>query len=68
MSGSVSGIFRHYLSIIQEYNHTYSETCVSLAYSKPYHIPITKHIQTPRHIHSTILNIFTKTLSWTLQF
>ena len=50
--------FRHiqtYSSIIQE--HT-------LAYSKPWPIPITKHIQTPRYIHNTILNIFAKAPSW----
>ena len=28
-------------------------------------IPITKHIQTLRYIHNTILNIFTKAQSWT---
>ena len=59
--------FRHiqtYSSIIQEHTHAYSEPYVSLAYSEPWHILITKHIQTPRYIHNTILNIFTKTLSW----
>ena len=52
--------FRHiqtYSSIVQE--HTY-------AYSEPWHIRITKHIQTPRHIHNTMLKIFTKAPSWTL--
>ena len=53
--GSVSGIFRH----IQEHTHTYSEPCVSLPNSEPW------HIQTPRYIHNTILNIFTKAPSWT---
>ena len=45
--------------------HAYSEPCVSLAYSKIRHIPITKNIQTPRYIRNTILNIFTKAASWT---
>ena len=62
--GSVSSIFRH-SSIIQEHTHAYSEPCVSLAYSEPCHILITKHIQTLRYIHNTILNIFTKAPSWT---
>ena len=48
--------FRHirtYSSIVQE--HTY-------AYSEPWHIPITKHIQTPRTtILFIILHVFTKT-------
>ena len=60
--------FRHvqtYSSIIQEHTHAYSEPSVSLAYSKPWHISITKHIQTLRYIHNTILNIFTKAQSWT---
>ena len=55
--------FRHigtYSSIIQDHTHAYSEPCVPLAYSEPWHIPTTKHIQTPRYIHNTILNIFTK--------
>ena len=60
--------FRHvltYSSIIQEHTHAYSEPSVSLAYSKPWHISITKHIQTLRYIHNTILNIFTKAQSCT---
>ena len=60
--------FRHvqtYSSIIQEHIHTQSQLSVSLAYSKPWHISITKHIQTLRYIHNTILNIFTKAQSWT---
>ena len=52
--GSVSGIIR-YSSIIQEHTHAYSE---------PWHILVTKHNQTPRYIHNTILNIFTKASSW----
>ena len=55
--------FRHVLthsSIIQEHTHAYSEVCASLAYSNPWHISITKHIQTLRYIHNTILNIFVK--------
>ena len=55
-----------YLSIIQEHSHAYSEPCVSLAHSEPWHIPITNHIQISRHIHDTILNIFTKAPSQTL--
>ena len=54
-----------YSSIIQDHTHTYSEPCVSLGYSKPWHIPITKHIQTLRYIHNTTLNIFTKAQSRT---
>ena len=60
--------FRHvltYSSIIQEHTYAYSEPSVSLAYSKPWHISITKHIQTLRYIHNTILNIFTKAQSCT---
>ena len=48
-----------YSSIIQEHTHAYSKPCVS------WHISITKHIQTLRYIHSTILNIFTKAQSCT---
>ena len=54
-----------YSSIIQEHTHAYSEPCVSLAYPEPWHNLITKHVQTPRYIHNTILNIFTKAPSWT---
>ena len=43
-----------YLSIIQEHTHAYLEPCVSLAYSEPWYIPITKHIQTPSYIRNTI--------------
>ena len=59
--------FRHvqtYSSAIQEHIHAYSELSVALAYSKPWHIPITKHIQTLRYIHNTTLNIFTNAQSW----
>ena len=42
-----------YSSIIQEHTHAYSELCVSLAYSEPWHIPITKYIQTPSYINNT---------------
>ena len=52
------------LSIIQGSAHAYSEPYVSLVYSKPWHVPITKHIQTPRYIHNTILSIFTKAACW----
>ena len=53
-----------YSSIIQEHTHAYSEPSVSLVCSKPWHISFTKNIQTLRHIHNTILNIFTKAHSW----
>ena len=48
-----------------KYAHAYSDLCVSLAYSEPCHIIITKLIQAPRYIHNTILTIFTKAPSWT---
>ena len=60
--------FRHikiYSSIVQEHIHAYSEPCVSLAYSEPWHVRTTKHIQTYRYIHNTRLNFFTKAPSWT---
>ena len=60
--------FRHVQTcsnIIQEHIHTCSQLSVSLAYSKPWHIPNTKHIQTLRYIHKTILSIFIKAQSWT---
>ena len=56
-----SDIFKHYS---RAYSRL-SEFSVSLAYSKPWHIPITKHIQTLRYIHNTTLNIFTKAQSRT---
>ena len=55
--------FRHiqtYSSIMQEHIHAYSEICVSLACSEPWHIPVTGHAQTPRYIHNTISNISAK--------
>ena len=55
--------FRHiqtYSSIIQEDTNVYSEPCVSLAYSEPCHILITRHFQIPRYIHNIILNISQK--------
>ena len=61
--------FKHvltYSSIIQEHTHAYSEPSISLAYSRLWHISITKHIQTLRYIDNTILNIFTKAQSCTL--
>ena len=61
--------FRHlqtYSSIIQEHTYAYSEPCISLVCSEPWHILITKHVQAPRYINNTILNIFTKAPSWTL--
>ena len=61
ISGSASGIFRHIRALFK----TCSGIRVSPAYSEPWHIPITKHIQPPRCIHNTILNIFTKVPSWT---
>ena len=60
--------FKHiqtYSSIIEEHTHANSEPCVSLVYSEIWHIRITKHIQTPKYIHDTLLNIFTKAPSWT---
>ena len=60
--------FRHiqtYSGIIQDHIHAYLELSVSLAYLKPWDIPITKYIQTLRYTHNTILNIFTKAQSWT---
>ena len=54
--GSVSGIFRHIQAC--------SELWVSLPYSEPWYVPITKHFQTLRYIHNAILNIFTKAPSW----
>ena len=59
-----SRLIQAYSSIIQEHTHAYSEPCVSLVFSKPWQIPITKHIQTPKHFHNTVLNIFTKAQSW----
>ena len=61
--GSVSGIFRHVWELFN--THAYLVPSVSLAYSEPWHILITKHIQTQRYIHNTILNIFSKAPSWT---
>ena len=60
--------FRHiqtYLTITQEHTHAYSKSCVSQPYSEPWHIPITRHIQTPWYIHTIVLKIFTKALPWT---
>ena len=47
--GSASGIFRHIRPLFKSI-HTYSELCVSLVYSEPWHVPVTKHIQIPRYI------------------
>ena len=58
-------LLQAYLSIVQEHAHAYSEPCVSMAYSEPWHFPITNNIQAPSYIHNTILNIFTKATSWT---
>ena len=58
-------LFRYiqtYSTIIQEHTHPYSEPCVSRPNSEPRHIPITKHVQTPRYIQNTILNIFIQQL------
>ena len=49
-----------YSSIIEENTHADSETYVSLPNSGPWHIPGTKDI------HNTVLNIFKKASSWTL--
>ena len=54
--------FKHvqtYSNIIQEHTHAYSEHCLSLPNSEPW------HIQTPRYTHIIIFNIFTKASSWT---
>ena len=57
--GSASDIFRHIRELFKSIlTHKY------LLY--PWHIHITKHIQTPTYIHNTILNVFTKAPSWTL--
>ena len=61
---SVSGIFRH-IRVLFKSILTHIQNFVCLAYSEPCHILITKHIQTQRYIHNTILNIFTKAPSWT---
>ena len=50
---------------IQVYSDIFKYYCVSLPNSKHWHIPMIKHIQTPRYIHNTILSIFKKALSWT---
>ena len=52
--GSVSGIFRHIRALFK------SILAHIQNFVYPWHIPITKHIQTPRYIHSTILPIFKK--------
>ena len=53
--GSVSDIFGDtQASIIQEHTHAYPEPRVSLAYSEPWNIPITNHIQILRYIHNII--------------
>ena len=60
--------FRHvqtYSSIIQEYIHAYLELSVSLPYSNPWYIPITKHIHALRYIHNAMLNSFPKAQSRT---
>ena len=38
------GSVQTYSGIIEEHTHAYSEASASLAYSKPWRIPITKHI------------------------
>ena len=52
-------------SIIQEHTRAHSEFSVSMTYSKPCHISITRHFQALRYIHNTILNIFKKAQSCT---
>ena len=56
-----SDIFKHYS---RAYSRIFRIFCV-LGIFKPWHIPITKHIQTLRYIHNTTLNIFTKAQSRT---
>ena len=53
--------------IFEHYSRAYSRTLRSFCVlgTKPCRILITKHIQTLRYIHNTILNIFTKAQSWT---
>ena len=62
--GSDSGMFRHIQSLFKSIFTHIQELSVFLAYSKLQNIPITKHIQTLRYIHNTILNNFTKARSW----
>ena len=67
--GSASEKFRHIRALFKSI-HAYSEPCVYLVCSEPWHIPITKHIQTSWYIHNfktiskkkiwKILNIFKK--------
>ena len=57
-------MFRHIQALFKRIFTHIQRFSMSLAYSKPWHIPITKHIQTLRYIHNTILNIFTKAQSW----
>ena len=54
-----------YSSIIQEHTYAFSKLCVASPNSEPLHIPNTKHIQIPRYLHNTILNIFAKAPSRT---
>ena len=54
-------LFQAYSDILEHYSRAYSHifrTLCILAYSVPWHIPITKYIQTSRYIDNTILNIF----------
>ena len=55
-------LFQAYLDISKHYSriYAYSESCLPLTNSESWCICITKHIHTPRYIHNTILNIFTK--------
>ena len=51
---------------MKEHTHEYSALSIDYIYISAYleHILVTKHIQTPRYIHDTILNIFKKAQSW----
>ena len=57
--GSVSGIFRQIQTLFKNIL-THIQNLVYL-----WHTPTTKHIQTSKYIHNTILNIFTKARPWT---
>ena len=52
--------FKHYS---RECSRIFRTLCISGIF-KTWYVPITKHIQTPRYIHNTILSIFTKAASW----
>ena len=61
--GFVLGLFRHNRALFKSVLK-HIQNLVYPWHSVPWHIPITKHIQTLRYIYNTLLNIFTKALSW----